>query len=151
MTYGPIDFIALEFNNDQLKGEILPALLELVQNQTIRIIDLVIVLKKTDGSYEALEMNQLSPDLVAIFTPLNVETSGLIQEEDIQGLVEVMDSGTTASAMLFENLWAVKFKNAVLNANGRLIEQLRVPHEVVEEALASFQRAEENPELAAAD
>jgi hypothetical protein len=149
MTFGPIDFIALEFQNDQLKGEIFPALLELVQNKTIRIIDLVVVGKREDGSHEARELHQLSPDLIAVFNPLNVEVSGLIQEEDIQGLLEVMDNGTTAAAMLFENLWAVNFKNAVIRANGRLLEQLRVPHEVVEEALARFKSAEENPESAA--
>jgi hypothetical protein len=36
--------------------------------------------------------------------------------------------------MVFEHLWAKKFKEAVLGANGRLIEDLRIPHEVVEEA-----------------
>ncbi len=45
MTYGPIDYLALEFKNEQLKGEILPALLELVKNKIVRVIDLVIIQK----------------------------------------------------------------------------------------------------------
>ena len=29
MTYGPIDFVALEFKGNQFKGEILPAIMDL--------------------------------------------------------------------------------------------------------------------------
>ena len=33
MSYGPIDFIALEYKTDQLTGESLPELLELVEKE----------------------------------------------------------------------------------------------------------------------
>lgn len=36
MTYGPVDFLALEFKNDNLKGEILPALFDLVKKRSSR-------------------------------------------------------------------------------------------------------------------
>jgi len=145
MTYGPIDFLALEFQTDNLKGEILPALLDLAEKQIVRVIDLVIIQKYEDGSHEAVEMNQLSPDMLAVFDPLHVEVSGMIQVEDIEGIAEKMENGTTAAALLFENLWAVKFKEAVIRADGRLIEQLRVPHEVVEEVIETFTKAELEP------
>jgi uncharacterized membrane protein len=142
MTYGPIDFLALEFKTDQLKGEILPELLELVKNKVVRVIDLVMIQKYEDGHHEAAEMQQLAPDLLALFDPLEVEISGIIQAEDIANVAEVMENGTNAALLLFENLWAVKFKEAVLRANGRLLAQDRIPHEVVEEAMEIFARAE---------
>jgi hypothetical protein len=142
MTYGPIDYLALEFNTDQLKGEILPELFELVKNKVVRVIDLVIIQKYEDGHHEAIEMQQLAPDLLALFDPLEVETSGIIQVEDIANVAEVMENGTNAAILLFENLWAVKFKEAVLRANGRLLAQDRIPHEVVEEAMEIFAKAE---------
>ena len=67
MTYGPIDMLALEFETDQLKGEILPALLELAENKIVRIMDLVIIQKYEDGDYEALELEQLDEELIAVF------------------------------------------------------------------------------------
>jgi len=143
MTYGPIDFLALEFKNEKLKGEILPALFDLVKKKIVKVVDLVIIQKNEDGSHQALEMNQLGPDMIGIFDPLHVEASGLIQVEDIEGLAEVMENGTTAAAMLFENLWAVKFKNAVVRANGKVLEQVRIPSEDVEEALAKISYAEQ--------
>jgi uncharacterized membrane protein len=142
MTYGPVDFLALEFQHDHLKGEILPELFELVKNKIVRIIDLVIIQKNKDGHYEALEMQQLTPDLLALFDPLEIEISGLIQAEDIANVAEAMENGTNAALLLFENLWAIKFREAVLRANGQLLAHERIPFEVVNEALETFANAE---------
>ena len=142
MSYGPVDFLALEFDNEKLKGEIMPALMELVENKIVRVIDLVVVQKDADGKHEALELQQLAPEVIAIFDPLMVEISGIIQVEDIDAIAEQMENNTTAAVLLFENLWAVKFKEAVLRANGRLLAQERIPHEVVEEAMEIFAQAE---------
>ena len=54
-----------------------------------------------------------------------------------------MENRTTAAAMLFENLWAVKFKKAVVRANGKVLEQVRIPYEDVEEAMAKISSAEQ--------
>jgi hypothetical protein len=144
MTYGPIDFIVLEFQNEKLKGEIIPALVELIENKIIRVIDLVIVQKDKEGKHEAVELQELDSETLALYDPLNAEVSGLIQVEDIDGIAEQMANDTTAAALLFENLWAIKFKQAVLNANGKVLEQVRLSHEDVEEALAKIASVEEN-------
>ena len=142
MTYGPIDFLALEFDNEKLKGEIMPALMELVENKIVRVIDLVVIQKDQAGQHEALELQQLEPEVIAIFDPLMVEISGIIQVEDVDAIAEQMENNTTAALLLFENLWAIKFKEALLRADGRLLAQERIPHEAVEEALAIFAQAE---------
>ena len=143
MTYGPIDYLVLEFDNENLKGEILPAVVELVQNETVRIIDLVIIQKFEDGHHEVVELQELDPDTLALYDPLNAEVSGLIQVEDIAAIAAKMDNNTTAAALLFENLWAIKFKEAVLRAKGRILEQVRLHHEDVEEAMSKIASAEE--------
>ena len=142
MTYGPVDLLVLEFHTDQLKGEIVPELLELVRNKIVRLIDLVVIRKYEDGHHEALEMQQLAPDLLGVFDPLEVEVSGIIQVEDIEMIAEEMEKGTSAAALLVENLWAVKFAEAVVRANGRLLLHDRIPFEVVNETLETFAQAE---------
>lgn len=142
MSYGPVDYLSFEFQNEKLKGEILPELYQLIEKKIIRIIDLVIIQKNKAGVHKALEINQLSPDLLSVINPLNVEVSGLIQVEDINGIAEVMANGTTAAALLVENLWAIKFRDAVLRADGKLLEHLRVPADEVEEAMAKIASAE---------
>jgi hypothetical protein len=141
MSYGPIDFLALEFDNEKLKGEIMPALMELVENKIVRVIDLVVIQKDQAGQHEALELQQLAPEVIAIFDPLMVEISGIVQVEDIDAIAEQMENNTTAAVLLFENLWAVKFKEALLRADGRLLAQERIPYQVVDEALAIFAKA----------
>jgi hypothetical protein len=146
MTYGAIDFLALEFKTDQLKGEILPELLELVKNKIVRVIDLVIIQKYEDGHHQAMEMQQLGPDLLALFDPLEIEISGIIQAEDIAEAAEAMENGTNAALLLFENVWAVRFIEAVLRANGKLLAHERIPAEVVNEVLELFAQAESDAE-----
>ena len=142
MTYGPIDFIALEFQTEQLKGEILPEILDLVQKQIVRVVDLVIVQKYEDGSHEALEMQQLAHDLLAVLDPLEVEISGIIQVEDIANVAAAMENGTTAAILLVENLWVIKFGEAVLRADGKVLMHDRIPFEVVNEVMEIFAKVE---------
>jgi hypothetical protein len=146
MSYGPIDFLALEFDSGKLKGEILPELLELVQKEIVRVIDLVIIQKYEDGSHQAFEMEQLAPDLLSIFDPLELEISGIIQVEDIEMIATEMDNNTTAGLLLVENLWAIKFAEAVVRADGRMVMHERIPFEVVNETLEIFAQAE-SPEV----
>ena len=69
-------------------------------------------------------MQQLAPDLLALFDPLEIEISGIIQAEDIADMAEAMENGTNAALMLFENVWAVRFIEAVLRANGKLLAMI---------------------------
>jgi len=142
MTYGPVDFLALEFKGNQFKGEILPALLDLVQKKIVRVIDLIVVLKDQDGKHQALELEQLDAEMVRIFDPLEIEISGIIQVEDIEMIAEKMENNTTAAILLFENLWAIKFGEAVGRANGRMVMYDRIPFEVVNEMMELFAKAE---------
>jgi hypothetical protein len=142
MSYGPIDFIAIEFKTDQLTGESLPALLELVEKKIVRVIDLVIILKDQDGEVKVLEVEELAPNMLAFFDPLQVDISGIIQVEDIEFIAEAMEDNTTAALLLFENLWAIKFGEAVTRASGRMVMYDRIPFEVVNETLEMFAQAE---------
>jgi hypothetical protein len=108
----------------------------------VRVIDLVIIQKYEDGRHQALEIEQLGPDLLHVFDPLEVEISGIIQAEDIEDIAEVMGNNTTAALLLVENLWAIKFGEAVLRADGRVVMHERIPFEVVNETLEIFAQAE---------
>jgi hypothetical protein len=142
MSYGPVDFFALEFKTDQLTGEGMAALLKLVENKIIRIIDLVIILKDDDGNHAVLEIEEVAPNLLAVFDPLKVEISGIIQVEDIELIAETMEANTTAALLLIENLWAIEFGEAVTRASGRMLMFDRIPFEVINETLEIFAQAE---------
>jgi uncharacterized membrane protein len=138
MTFGPIDFIALEFPGNRFKGEILPDLFELVDKDIIRIIDLVIIMKDQDGQVTVRELRELDPAHIEIFSPLNAEVNQMITESDINMIAEKLADNSTAGILLIENLWAKKTQQAMVDANGRLVMFERIPHDVVEEALADI-------------
>lgn len=138
MTLGPIDFIALEFPGNRFRGEILANLFELVDREIIRIIDLVVIMKKEDGEVVVRELQELDPAHVVVLNPLKAEANQMITRRDIDMIAEQLEDNSSAGLLLIENLWAKKTKQAMLDANGRLVLFERIPHEVVEEALADI-------------
>jgi hypothetical protein len=133
--HGPVDFIALEFKGNQFSGEIMPALKDLIDNKTIRVIDLVVVMKDAEGNVTSNEVRELNQHVITTFDPLKAEISGMIKVADIQMIAEKLEPNCTAALMLFEHLWAVRFKETLVKANGRLLMNERIPENVVEEAL----------------
>lgn len=134
MTFGPIDFIALELPGNRFRGEILPDLFELVDKEIIRIIDLVIIMKD-QGQVTVRELRELDPGHIEMFNPLKAEANQMITDGDIAMIAEKLADNSTAGILLIENLWAKKTQQAMLDANGRLVMFERIPHDVVEEAL----------------
>ena len=137
MTYGPIDFIALEFPGNRFRGEILPELFELVDKGIIRIIDLVVIMKD-QGEVIVRELRELDAAHTAMFDPLKAEVSQMITRGDIDLIAEQLAENSTAGILLIENLWAKRTMQAMLDADGRLVMFERIPHDVVEEALADI-------------
>ena len=139
MTYGPIDILAIEFpDNTKLLGEGLAELIKLVENGAIRIIDLLVVMKDADGNVAARELQELDPKLIAVLDPLKPTITSLVTTNDVEALGAALEPNTTAGIMLYENLWAIKFKEAILKADARLIMQERIPQEVIVEELADI-------------
>jgi hypothetical protein len=89
MTFGPIDFIALEFKGNQFHGEIMSDLTELVSSEVIRILDLVVVKKDEHGEVVVRELQELEPASLQIFDPLKVEISGMVTVDDSKMIGEL--------------------------------------------------------------
>jgi hypothetical protein len=138
MALGPIDFLALEFPGNKFNGQILANLLDLVQAGVIRIIDLVVVVKDRDGNVAVRELKELDPDTIRVMDPLKVEVTSMITRNDVDGIAAGLANNSTAGLLLFENLWAVRTKQAMLDADARVLMFERIPHEVVEENLAEM-------------
>jgi hypothetical protein len=135
MSIGPVEYLELAFPGNQFKGEILPALQELVVNDTINIIDLVIVKKDADGSITIAELSELDESEAALLAPLQSELRDLLNEDDILMLAEDLPDNYTAALLVWENRWATRFAEAVRNAGGIMVANERVPHDVVMAAI----------------
>jgi hypothetical protein len=134
---GPVEILVVGFPGNQFTGEIAPALAELVQSGLIRVIDLVFVAKDADGNVVGIELSDIDPAASAAFQPHVEEPSGLLAEEDIEDLGADLPPDSSAAILLFEHLWATKFRDAVLDSGGELLASIRIPKEVVDEVVGA--------------
>ena len=58
---GPVEYIVVGFPGNQFKGEIAPALGDLVDAGTIRVIDIAFAGKNEEGDLVAFELSDLDP------------------------------------------------------------------------------------------
>jgi hypothetical protein len=130
MAYGPAELVVIKFPGNQFRGDILPALADLVADRTIRLIDLLVVIKEAEGEVTVLEAKEAFPD-----GPVDVvvDEARLLGSDDVDAIAEQLEPDSTAAILLFEHLWAVTFVQALRDAGGELIMQARIPASAVEE------------------
>jgi uncharacterized membrane protein len=137
MGIGPVEILVVAFPENQFTGEIAPALEELVTSGLIRVIDLVFVTKDADGDVVGIELSDLDSAISAAFQPHVEEPSGLISEEDIEDLGADLPPNSSAAILLFEHVWATKFRDAVLGSGGQLVASIRIPKEAIDEVVGA--------------
>jgi uncharacterized membrane protein len=135
MPFGPIDLVTVEFKGNHLGDEVIASMSDLVAEETIRILDLVILHKDERGVVTVQEFQELSPVDLQLLEPLRAEISGMITVDDIKMIGKKLKENTIAVIMLFENLWVTRLRQDVSDGGGRLVLHERIPTNVVTEAL----------------
>jgi Family of unknown function (DUF6325) len=134
VALGPAEYMIVEFPGNQFRGDIVPAMANLIEKQTVRIIDLVFILKDGDGKVTTYEFDQI--DELAPFGTLEGEVGGLVNQEDIDYVAEALHSNTSAAVLVWEDTWATELALAIRGAGGVVVEGARIPAELVDAALA---------------
>jgi len=136
MTLGPVECIIVGFPGNKFNGEIAPELGKLVDNGTIRILDLVFITKDEDGDVAVVEFED--HDDVALFNALEGEVGGLISQEDAEYAAAELEPNSSAALLIWEDVWAAPFVEAMRASGGVLIEGSRIPHDLIEAAEAAL-------------
>jgi hypothetical protein len=136
MSLGPIEVLMLRFPGNKFRGEIAPALADLVESGTIRIVDLLFAIKDADGELDVLELTDMEGDL-SVFAPMTSELADTLTEDDAQMLARSIPNNSSAAIMLFENTWAKAFVDAVVRANGEVVLNERIPRAAVDALIAA--------------
>jgi hypothetical protein len=139
MAIGPVEYIIVGFPGNQFNGEIAPELGKLVESGTIRILDLVFITKDASGDVRAVEFED--HDDVALFNALEGEVGGLISNDDIDYAAVELEPNSSAALLIWEDVWATPFVEAMRNSGGILIEGSRIPHDLIEAAEAELAAA----------
>jgi Family of unknown function (DUF6325) len=137
---GPIDYIVVEFPGSRMTGEGLPLLVDLVDRGIIRILDLVFVKKELDGSVTGVAIADLDHDGKLDLAVFEGASSGLVGQDDIDEAGGVLEPGSSAGILVYENRWAAPFARALRRGGGQLVASGRIP---VQAVLAALDAAED--------
>jgi hypothetical protein len=140
-SLGPVELLIVKFPGSQFTGEIAPALKDLVESGTIRVIDILFVHKDQDGQVTVLEINDLDDDNFSRFDPVVEDLTGMLTADDARQLSSGLENNSAGAIMLFENTWATRFRDALVNANGELVLDEHIPRAVIDELVAASEAA----------
>ena len=139
---GPVDYVIVEFSEGRshFTGEMVDELVTLVEAGTIRLIDMLILVKDGDGGIEAMELSDI--DDLGPLQSIEAELAELLAEDDVVHLAAAMDPGTTAGVLVYENLWAAPFASAARRSGGQLIANGRIPIQAIIAAIEADEAIE---------
>ena len=137
MGFGPVEVVIIGFPGNKFTGAIAPAILEAAHNQTVRILDLLFVSKDDQGTVTTLEIGDLDPDFGPSFIDIAVSHPGALDHEDADELSEDLPNNSSALLIAFEHTWAARCSDAIRAADAIVIDQIRIPAEVVDDFVAS--------------
>ena len=139
MAIGPVEYLIVAFPGNQFNGEIAPALANLVESGTIRVLDLVFVSRDGDGNVAIVEFDE--HDGLRAFAEIDGEVGGVISHEDIEHATHDLPANASAAVLVWEDLWATRFAEAMRNSGAVLIEAARIPHDLIESLMAELESA----------
>lgn len=131
---GPVDYLMVEFprGRSTFTGELAAELARLAHEGLIRVLDLLVIQKATDGSVEGFEVEDLDTDEIR---SLEKDLAELLAAEDVDHLAAAMEPGSVAGVVVWENLWAAPFASAARRAGGQLIASGRIPIQAIAASL----------------
>jgi hypothetical protein len=132
---GPIDYLVVEFPGSRMTGEGMPLLVDLVERGIVRVLDLVFIKKELDGTVTVLVGEDAPGDDALDLAIFDGATSGLLDQGDIEEASAVIEPGSSAGIIIYENRWAAPFARALRQGGGQMVASGRIPVQAVMAAL----------------
>ena len=137
---GPISYLIVEFPGSKMTGEGFPILLDLVDRGLIRILDLRFVRRAMDGSIRAVELRDIDRDGQFDLAKFEGASSGLLDDTDIADARSVIEPGSSAGILIFENRWATPFTQALRRGDAELVAAGYIPQDTIAASLDATDR-----------
>lgn len=142
MTLGPLEYTVIGFEGNNFDGSIADELGRVVDSGVIAIVDLVFVGKGEDGNLRIIELDNKEDPRFDAFSPMLQGLTGLLTEDDIEEIGADLRPNTSALVIMFEHRWAVRLKEAMINAGGFLVARETIRPESLELLNAELEAAE---------
>ena len=143
----PVDYVVVGFPADKadFSGAMADELKKLMESDTVRVLDLLMVTKDEDGTVSVAELRDHDDSLVGELRSLEADLSLMLAVEDVERLGGDLELGSAAAVLVWENTWAAPFASAIRHSGGELLAMGRIPTQAIIAA------AEEDVEAAQAE
>ena len=140
---GPVDYLVVGFPADKasFSGEMASELKALIDSNTVRVLDLVVITRGADGSVDATELRDVDDTEVGELRALERELAVLLAEEDVAEIGASLEPGSAAAVLVWENTWAAPFGSAVRRSGGQLLASGRIPSQALIAAVEADRQA----------
>jgi hypothetical protein len=135
-TVGPVDVAILRFDGNRFNGDIVPALRQLEQDGTDRIIDLTFITKDADGAVSFYEATDV--EVALAFEKVAESRFELLSDEDLELISDQLPVATSAMAVVWENRWLARLASALRESQAEVVSTERIPREAVLQAIAAL-------------
>ena len=135
-SIGPVDVAVIMFDGSEFNGDVAPALADLHDSGTVRVVDVAFVRKEDDGTISVIEVGDA--DLADVFERVHGGQFDLLSDEDLAEIAEGFEPGSSAIVIVWENSWLARFAAAVRASKGEVVMLERIPRESVLRAIAAL-------------
>ena len=127
---GPIDYVVLEWPDGQPTGEAAPLIIDAHAKGIIRILDVAFLAKDETGAVASVELGTLNGDGAGL-SDFEGASSGLIGQDELDDAAEVLEPGTFAAVLVWENRWAAPIATAIRRSGGQLVAAGHIPVQAI--------------------
>lgn len=132
MTLGPLEYTVIGFDGNDFTGRIADEISRVVDSGTVALVDIVFITKDVDDSVVVVELDNHDDPRFAGFATLLEGLNGLLTPEDVDNIAGGLRGNSSALVLLFEHKWAVRLKEAIMDAGGFLVARETISPEALE-------------------
>jgi hypothetical protein len=120
MTIGPVQLLVVAFDQPDFRGDVLAELERLREGDVVRVIDLLVVHKSSDGVVQRMQRSDVGADgaVVSSLIGLDAPRPEADGEEELWSLDEAIPNDSAAAIALVEHRWAIGTRDAIRAAGG---------------------------------
>jgi hypothetical protein len=136
MALGPVDVYIVGFPKNNFTGEIVPAIQKQVDAGVIRILDVLFVSKDANGVITTFTAQDIGPDGAA-YAHVDLIEPGVLDRDDADEIADDLQANSSALLIAYENTWMAEVAGAFSRAGAQVIDQIRIPADVVNQAVTN--------------
>ena len=141
---GPVDYLVVAFPAGQadFSGAMASELRALMDSNTVRVLDLLLLTKDVDGSVEASELRDADDSEVGQLRAAEADLAVLLAESDVEEIGQVLEPGSAAVVLVWENTGRHRSRAAVRRSGGQLVTSGRIPTQAILAAIDADRAAQ---------